>query len=243
MRADADALVLARLADAIVFVVAARSTPAGTARRAVRRLHRAGAPLAGALVTRVDAAELGAYGAHERRDAHAALDPDASGDDGHEARPAARLALTHDERRALHRDDDDFELGMGGEDPTADLTTDLTEDLGAELGRGLDRAPDRGPEHGPGRGLGGEPGPDARPAYDPLAYDPDVDEEYDDRHVNALVARMMAESAGRRAAPTAPSRPAPVADDDDTGRVPTRTATRPRAAGRRRHRGDDSDIL
>ena len=275
VRTDSDALAFARLADAAVFVIDSRATPIDAARRAVGRVRRAGLPIVGALVTRVEAGELAAYGEHardhERRRG------------GEEARrEGPRLALTASERRELYREDDLFELGMGGADLTADLDDDATQVLEAGPGGprtlaspptarvggpsgNIDRAPDGA--YGAGAGAHAVPAheppldetgefdstldlsdeiargdvPDReRPAYDPFAYDPDVDDGgYDDRDVNALVARVMAESAGRpppRA--TAPSGAPPRHAAAESAAAPQR---RRRVAGAGGSRTDDRD--
>ncbi len=227
VRAEADALAFARLADAVVFVARARRTRIDTARRALRRLSRAGVSIAGVLVTRVDARRLADWGA----DADEGRDDVGKG----QHRNDARLVLTRRERRALQRDDEDFELGMSvsrpptnraaapparptGRDERTEPSATRTVPKPAKrvaakatarraTRRRATRTESALDVTDPTEDLSQELAPDASASvpYDPLAYDPDVDDVYADRDVNALVARLMADATIRRPSPDRPS--------------------------------------
>ena len=61
-QAVSDALVLARLSDAVVYIVKSHETSMELVKRGVQRLRQVNAPMAGVLITQVDIHKITAYG-------------------------------------------------------------------------------------------------------------------------------------------------------------------------------------
>lgn len=124
-QAVSDALVLAKLSDAVVYIIKSHETSIELVKRGTERLRQVNAPIAGALITQVDIDKITAYGGdyyyqgyydyygyHDKEDANKKGQKKAGG----------RLRLSQEELLNIRTDDSDVELdldyGYGNDEPT-----------------------------------------------------------------------------------------------------------------------------
>lgn len=115
-QAVSDALVLAKLSDAVVYIVKSHDTTLDMVKRGTQRLKQINAPLAGVLITQVDINKITAYGGdyyfqgyydyygyHEKGEATA---------ENGKTRGAGKLRLTQQELMDIRTDNSDVDLDL-----------------------------------------------------------------------------------------------------------------------------------
>lgn len=113
-QAVSDALVLAKLSDATVYVVKSHDTSIELVKRGVQRLRQVNAPLAGALITQVDIDKITAYGGDYYYQGY--YDYYGYTEKGGEKQSATtksrRVRLTQEELMEIRTDDSEVDLGL-----------------------------------------------------------------------------------------------------------------------------------
>lgn len=112
-QAVSDALVLAKLSDAVVYIIKSHDTSIELVKRGVERLRQAGAPLAGALITQVDIEKITAYGGdyyyQGYYDYYGYHD---KGEASSKGQRSTRLRLTQEELMKIRSDDGEVDLNL-----------------------------------------------------------------------------------------------------------------------------------
>ena len=113
-QAVSDALVLAKLSDAVVYVVKSHDTTMELVKRGTERLKQVNAPLTGVLMTQVDIEKITSYGGdyyyQGYYDYYGYHDKGETGADG--KRIGGKLRLTQQELMDIRTDDSDVELDL-----------------------------------------------------------------------------------------------------------------------------------
>ncbi len=113
-QAVSDALVLARLSDAVVYIVKSHETSMELVKRGVQRLRQVNAPLAGALITQVDIHKITAYGGdyyyQGYYDYYGYTEKGQAA--GRSERKSSKLKLTQKELMDIRTDNSEVDLGL-----------------------------------------------------------------------------------------------------------------------------------
>lgn len=112
-QAVSDALVLAKMSDAVVYVVKSHDTSIELVKRGVQRLRQVNAPLAGALITQVDIDKITAYGGDYYYQGY--YDYYGYTEKGRErsaTTQSRRMRLTQEELMEIRTDDSEVDLGL-----------------------------------------------------------------------------------------------------------------------------------
>ena len=113
-QAVSDALVLARMSDAVVYIVKSHETSMELVKRGVQRLRQVDAPLAGVLITQVDIHKITAYGGdyyyQGYYDYYGYTEKGQTA--GRSEKRSSKLRLTQQELMDIRTDDSDVDLGL-----------------------------------------------------------------------------------------------------------------------------------
>ncbi len=131
-QAVSDALVLSRLADAVVYAVKSHDTSIELVKRGVQRLRQVDAPFAGVLITQVDMDKVMSYGGDYYYQGY--YDYYGYTEKGVNQKTGGKLSLSQEELLRIRTDDSDFELDLdGGLDPRARLNESRAPTFDLEL--------------------------------------------------------------------------------------------------------------
>jgi len=121
-QAVSDALVLGKLADAVVYVIKSHDTSLELVRRGLQRLQQSGAKVAGALITQVDIDKITSYGGDYYYQGY--YDYYGYSDKGERTRRPGKITLSQEELIRIKTDDSDIDLGIGPDPYEPDVYED-----------------------------------------------------------------------------------------------------------------------